>query len=986
MNERQSRHHHFHHTLSWVAVGVLVALLATGCGTRRRTISQEEIDRVAAVRDSLPQLEEEEERVEEAIADVEREVTPADSLDSIPSDSTALIPDTVATALADSLTDATQAIDSVVPDSLLSELRAPMDFSSGDSIVIYPKRNLVRMYGDGTVKYGNSNITGDYMEVKTDSGTIFSTYIDYPDSVGRERKYPKITTGQDEYEAKAMRYNVNTQRGYITDVITKQGEGYVVAEKTKRMDNSDLYMKDGKYSTCDNVEHPHYYIAMTQAKVRPAKDLVSGPVYLVVADVPLPVGLPFAFFPFTTKRSSGLLMPTYGEEGDRGFYLRNGGYYLALNDYVDLELTGDLYTKGSWGVTARSTYKRRYRYSGSVNASYLKTKRGDKIAGDYSESTDFRIAWSHQQDPKANPYRTFSANVNFSTSSYNHNDLNALYNQAVMGQNTKSSSISFSQRFPNSPWSITGSLDVTQRSQDSTIAVTLPNLSWSVSRLYPFKRKKAVGKERWYEKISLSYSGQLRNSITTKESQLLKTNILRDWRNGVNHSVPVSATFDLFNYFKVTPSINYNERWYGSRVTKAYDPDKDAVVPVDTTMGFNRVYDFRASLALSTTVYGFFKPMSWVPWVGKNVEMIRHRMEPSISLNYQPDFADPKFGYWEHLRYISRDGRRLEQWYSPYDGQLFGVPGRGKSGSVSFSVNNNVEAKLAAKSDSVKAKKVSLIDNLSLSTSYNFAADSFRWSDFQASVALRFSKDFTLRLGGSFDPYMWDYYEYDGSIVPYRVDKLRITNGKGIGWFRGTSTSFSYNLNPQSLRDLLGKVGLRKKEDDGGGDNTGGGGPGGPGGNDPGPNPGSGGAGGEGGSLFGSHDSGLEYDRYGYSKNVIDWNLGFNYSLTMGQGPFIPERKEFSYKFSQDLSLNGTLNVTKNWHFNFSANYNFQLGKITNMSCNVQRDLHCWTMRASFIPVGPYKSYNFSIAVDASILQDLKYQESSHPQRTNPWY
>ena len=979
-----------HHFLSypyrtWITLSILVGLLVTGCGVHRRSITPEEVAKVAAARDSLPAREETTEVATDSIpSDSLETVTELrDSLDRTTEPADSILREKQSEEIGDTIpTDSLQR-DSVVPDSLLSELKAPMDFTSNDSIAIYPKRNIVRMYGEGTINYGDNKITGDFMEMKTDSGTIFSTYIDYPDSLQKERHYAKITIGQDEYEAKSMRYNVKTQRGYITDVITKQGEGYVVAQKTKRMENSDLYMKDGKYSTCENHEHPHYYIAMTEAKVRPAKDLVSGPVYLVVADVPLPIGLPFAFFPFTTKRSSGLLMPTYGEEGDRGFYLRNGGYYLALNDHVDLELTGDLYTKGSWGLTGRSTYRRRYRHSGSVNASYLKTKRGDRIAGDYSESTDFRIAWSHQQDPKADPYRTFSANVNFSTSSYNHNDLNALYNQAMMGQNTKSSSISFSRRFPNSPWSITGSVDITQRSQDSTVAVTLPNLSWSASRIFPFKRKKAVGKERWYEKISLSYSGQLRNSITTKENELFKKNIIKDWRNGVNHSIPVSASFDLFNYFKVTPSVSYNERWYSSRVTQAYDPEKDNIVPVDTTYGFNRVYDFRASLALSTTVYGFFKPMSWVPWAGKNVEMIRHRMEPSISLNYQPDFADPKFGYWEHLQYISRDGRPLDRWYSPYDGQLFGVPGRGKSGSVSLSVSNNVEAKLAAKSDSVQARKISLIDNLSFSTSYNLAADSFRWSDFQANIALRFTKDFTLRLGGSFDPYIWDYYEYDGKVVPYRVDKLRIAEGKGIGWFRGTSTSFSYNLNPTTLRELLGKVGLRRKDEKEGDDDSD---------NSTGteqrPRGGSGNSpdGGGGGSLFSSGQSDLEYDAYGYSKNVIDWNLGFNYSLTMGQGPFDPKIREFTYKFSQDLSFNGNLSVTKNWHFNFSANYNFQLNKITNMSCNLQRDLHCWSMRASFIPVGPYKSYNFSIAVDASLLQDLKYQESSHPQRTNPWY
>lgn len=873
--------------------------------------------------------------------------------------------------------------DTVPADSLLSELKTPMEFVSNDSIVILPRQKYVRMYGHAQVKYQDQQLEGDYMEMQTDSGNLYSTYIDYPDSLEKERIYAKIQSGENEaYEAKSIRYNINTSRGYITDVITQQGEGYVTAARTKRMENSDLYMEDGKYSTCEDHDHPHFYISLTKAKVRPQKDLVSGPLYLVIADVPLPIGLPFAFFPFTTTRSSGFIMPTYGDEMDRGFYLRNGGYYLAINDYVDLQVTGDLYTKGSWGLSARSSYRKRYRYSGAIDGSYLVTKRGDKVAGDFSESKDFRIAWTHQQDPKADPYRTFSANVNFSTSSYNHNDLNALYNQAIMGQNTKSSSISFSQRFPNSPWSISGSMDVAQRSQDSTVNVTLPNLSISMSRIYPFKRKKQVGGDRWYEKISISYSGQLRNSIQTKESRLLKSNFLRDWRNGMSHQIPVSASFDLFDYFKLTPSFNYSERWYTQRVQQAYDPELNKVVPVDTTLGFYRVYDFSASLSLSTTLYGFFKPL---PFLGDYVNMIRHRMEPTVSINYRPDFGNPRYGYWEELNYISTDGRRVETQYSPYGGQLFGVPGRGKSGSIGISVNNNLEAKVKAKGDSVEFKKVSLIESLSLATSYNLAADSFQWSDISASISLRLTKDFTLRLSGQFDPYTYDYHEHDNRIVPYRVDKLRAFTGKGLGRLRGTSTSFSYTLNPKTLSELLSRVGLGKKTDKNNDEDTDTAPP-----DDALPSRQTGQAASEGTSLFAnSGRDDLEYDSYGYSKNNIDWSLGFNYNLSLGWGgpeDFDTVKKEFRYKLRHDLSFNGNLNFTKNWRFNFSANYNFDLNKITNMSCNISRDLHCWTMTASFIPVGPYKSYNFTIAVKSQLLQDLKYLESSHPRRRNLWY
>lgn len=917
-----------------------------------------------------------------------------EKIDTLSRDTTAKRPEADSTLVRKQVSDALGTKkDSLSGDSILSELKSTMHFRSNDSVVIMPNRNLVRMYGDAGVEYEKQTLGGDYMHFQTDSGLIYSTYIDYPDSLKKEKVYAKISQGeQDQYEAKSILYNIKTSRGYITDVLTQQGEGFVTAEKTKRMENSDLFLENGRYTTCDDHEHPHFYIALTKAKVRPQKDIVTGPAYLVISDVPLPVGLPFAFFPFSTQRSSGFIMPTYGDEMDRGFYLRNAGWYFAINDYVDLQVTGDIYTKGSWGANARSSYRKRYKYSGALDASYIVTKRGDKLAGDYSVAKDFRIAWNHSQDPKANPFTTFSANVNFSTSSYNHNDLNALYNQAVMGQNTKSSSISFSHRFPNSPWSISGSMDIAQRSQDSTVNVTLPNLSITMSRIYPFKRKVQVGKDRWYEKISLSYSGQFRNSFQGKESRLFSKQFLRDWRNGMSHSIPVSASFDLFDYLKITPSLNYQERWYTSKVDRAYDPALGRVAPVDTTFGFYRVYDFNASVALSTTLYGFYKPL---PFLGDKVNMIRHRMEPSISLNYRPDFGQPRWGYWQELNYVDNSGREVRGYYSPFENQMFGVPGQGKSGSMSISVNNNVEAKVKAKGDSVEFRKISLIESLSLGTSYNFAADSFRWSDISAALSLRLTDQFTLRLSGSFDPYYYDYHEYDGRISPYRVNRLRILNGRGLGRFRGTSTSFSYTLSPKAIKDLVGRFTgkdrdkeKKDKENEGPPDNfrdrfgT----------DTNGPIPPAGmplprGEEGSGGSLFaGSGKDDMELDRYGYVKSTLDWSLSFNYNLSLGWGEFNPAIKEYDYRWHQDLSFNGNFSMTKNWRFNFSANYNFDLKKITNMSCNVTRNLHCWSMTASFIPLGPYKSYNFTISVNSQLLKDLKYLENSHPRRRNDWY
>lgn len=868
-------------------------------------------------------------------------------------------------------------------------LDAPVNFESADSIVIYPRENFVRMFGKASVKFKQQTLEGDYMHMKTDSGTVYSTYIDYPDSLKKEKLYAKIQDGEQTYEAKSITYNFNSQRGYITDVITKQGEGYITAGKTKRMENEEMFMEGGKYSTCDNHSHPHFYIALTKAKVRPEKNLVSGPIYLVFADVPIPfIFLPFAFFPFTQSKTSGVIPPTYGDELDRGFYLRNGGYYFSINDYVDLELTGDIYTKGSWGLNARSTYNKRYAFRGGFNASYLVTVRGDKVAGDFSKTTDFRIAWNHSQDAKANPYRTLSANVNFSTSSYNHNNLNGLYNQAILGENTKSSSVAFTQRFPNSPFSITGSIDITQRSRDSAIAITAPNLSVSMSRIYPFKRKKAAGKERWYEKISVSYSGQLRNSIDTKENKVLKSNLIKDWRNGVNHSIPISASFDLFNYFKISPSFNYTERWYTSKIERAYDPALGREVMTDTIYGFNRVYDYNTSLSLSTTVYGFWQPLPFIPLLGKWVSMIRHRIDPSISLSYRPDFGDPKYGYWRRLSYITPKGEIIDRPYSPYQHQLFGVPGQGKSGSVSISVNNNIEAKIRDSKDSTAFKKISIIDGLSLSTSYNMAADSFQWSDLSASLRLRLSQTFTLALSGGFDLYTMDYYERDGQIIPHRVNKLRALNGRGLGRLRSTGASFSYNITPQTIGKLVSLFTGNKESDQdtssGGGSSMGGSSAM---SNDPStssPNTG-------GSSLFNTQDHSLgEYDADGYLKNNMSWNLGFNYSMSLGQdlSKFDTRTKEYKYKLTHDLSFNGQFSPTKNWNFNFSANYNFELKKITNMTCNITRDLHCWSMTASFIPLGPFKSYNFSIAVKSSLLQDLKYRQSNTPRynTTERWY
>lgn len=873
---------------------------------------------------------------------------PADTLLAQPADSLALANDSV-------------------PEKKAG-LDAPVTYQATDSMVM-TAGNWAYLYGEGDVKYQNIELQSELIEMNLDSSMVYAKFG--LDSIGDEFGYPLFKEGEQQYESKTMRYNFKSKKGYITDVITQQGEGYVTAGRTKKMEGDVLNMVGGRYTTCDEHEHPHFYIQMTKAKVRPKKNIVTGPVYLVLEDVPLyPLGLPFCFFPFSSTYSSGIIMPTFGDESTRGFYLREGGYYFALSDYMDLAVLGEIYTKGSWGLSAKSQYKKRYKYSGNFNASYLVTKLGDKGLPDYSLSKDFKIQWTHTQDPKANPNLTFSASVNFATSSYDRNNTNSLYNGDI-NNNTTSSSVNITKRFPNSPFTISGTMNVNQVKRDSSISLTLPSLTVTMTKIFPFKRKKPIGKERWYEKIAMSYTGTFSNSITTKENQLLKSNLVKDWKNGAQHKIPVSATFQLFNYINITPQFDYTERWYTSKITQEYDPQQQRMVARDTTYNFYRVYDFSGSISASTTLYGFFKPL---PFLGNKVEMIRHRFEPSVSFSAAPDFASSRFGFYEHYVYQDANGNDQEYIYSPFSHNMYGVPGQGKQGNVSFQLNNNLEMKVRSDKDSTGFKKISLIDKLSLGMSYNLAADSFQWSDLSASIRLKLSKSYTLNLSGMFDTYT---YNENGQ----RLDIPRWKAGKGIGRLRSTSTSFSYTFNNDTFKKLFGK------KDEG----TSGTGASATGqeGTDPGVGPTDGEATGEeaaGSRLLGKKKDTGEYDSDGYLVGNIPWSLSFSYSLSLGYGTFNREKREYDYRLTNSLSFNGNIQPTKNWTFNFNATYDFDAKKISYMTCNISRNMHCWQMTASFVPVGPYKSYSFSVSVSSSLLKDLKYDKRSNYRDGQDWY
>ena len=614
--------------------------------------------------------------------------------------------------------------------------------------------------------------------------------------------------------------------------------------------------------------------------------------------------------------------------------------------------------------------------------SYLVTKTGERdIAGDFTQSNDFRINWTHSQDAKANPNETFSASVNYSTSSYNHNSLSTLYNPMVSGQNTKNSSINYSRTFAGTPFRLSASIDATQTSADSMVTMSLPNISISMNRIYPFKRKKRVGAERWYEKISLSYSGQFRNSISTKEYRLFKANLIRDWQNAFSHNIPISASYKILDYIDLTLSANYNERWYTYKSHKRYDPTTNSTV-YEREYGFNRVFDFSTSASLNTTLYGFYKP--WKLF-GDKVQMIRHRVTPRIGVSYTPDFGARMWGYYETLDYVDKDGRARQEIYSRYgDNHLFGAPGRGKSASINFGLDNNLEMKVRHKTDSVEEyKKISLIDNFSLSSSYNLAADSFQLADINASISIRLSQSLNINLSGSFDPYLYGHTtDGNGYVTPHRVNKLRIFNGKGFGSLRGTGTSFSYTLNNQTFEKIkslfTGKKNKKDKDKESESDSIQG--------NPNGPSP-------DGKdtsladmaakkqarkSLFENNDDEGEYDADGYLKVSIPWNISFSYGVNLNRTTFDPRRDEYNYGLTHSLMFSGSIQPTKNWSFNFNASYDFLAKRIANMTIGISRDLHCWTLSANAIPFGPYRSYSITIGVKSSMLHDVKWDKHGY--------
>ena len=867
--------------------------------------------------------------------------------------------------------------DSIRADSVMrarsNGIDAPVKYSAEDSIVYDAASGTAYLYGNSKVDYENMKLASDKVHMNLDNSTVRATGTADSTAEGGIKGKPVFTMGKDEYQSDTMAFNFKSKKGLIKGIYTEQQDGFLSGEVGKRDSTGAVFLQHGRYTTCDKP-HPDFYIALSRAKVRPGKDVVFGPAYLVVADVPLPLAIPYGFFPFSKKYSSGFIMPSYGDESDRGFYLRDGGYYFAISDKWDLKLIGEIYTKGSWGVSAASNYRKRYRYSGSFLFSYQDSKTGDKGLPDFAEQESFKIQWNHRQDPKANPYSSLAASVNFATSSYERNNLNSMYNPQTLTQSTRTSSVSWSTGFSSIGLSLSATTNLAQNMRDSSIQITLPDLNISLSRFYPFKRKHLVGKERWYEKISMSYTGQLANSISTKEDKLLHSNLIKDWKNAFQHTIPVQANFTLFNYINVTPSFNFTDRMYSKKVTRGWDNTLQKEVVRDTTYGFHNVYNWSMSVGASTKLYGF-----WVPnrkLFGDKIQAIRHVITPQVSFSYAPNFGARRYGYYDSYQYTDASGNVKLIEYSPYQDELYSVPGKYKTEMISWDVSNNIEMKVKSDKDTTGYKKISIIDELGASMSYNAAADYHRWSDLSMRLRLKWWKNYTFSLNAQFATYA---YELDANGKPYVGNHTEWGYGR-LPRFQGMSQNFSFTLNPEKLKKWFGRKDDKdddKVSVDSDGPDT---------------------------NIESNMDDDLEKGKYaakkkrgniaetdddGYMSFNMPWSLTIGYGITMREntaGRFNTKTMRYPYKFTQTLNFSGNIRISDGWNINFSSGYDFENHAMSMTTASLSRDLHCFNMSASVV-LAPYTSYNFTFRCNAATLTDaLKYDKRSGITNAVQWY
>lgn len=826
-------------------------------------------------------------------------------------------------------------IDTVSIDTVNSKDGGQIDldvvYSALDSVIFGRSNKKVFLYKGAKVTYGAMTLEADYIEFDMSTNIVYAKGM--PDSTGKIVGKPVFKDEVQNFEGGQLRYNFKTRKGIIEAVRTEQDGGYLHAEKTKKDEYGHIHIKDGKYTTCD-AEHPHFYVALTKAVSIPGEKIVSGPAYIVFADIPLPIGLPFGFFPNTTTNTSGLLIPQYGEEARKGFYLRNGGYYFAISEYVDLTLTGDIYTNGTWGLRAGTNYRKRYKFSGSFNGRIYKNINGEKGLDDYSKSSDYSIMWTHSQDGKANPNQRFSASVNLSTSTFDQNHSRVLDNALT---NTKSSSISFQKSWPASPFNLSASANHSQNSNTGAVNLNLPKVALNMSRIYPFRSKNSTGKGGFWEDIQLSYNSSIDNRISTVDTLLFTNAVWSDMKNGFKHTIPVTWNFKPKRLKNITfsPNLSYNGVAYTERYQKSwemvYHEKEDSTYyseVTDTIKGLTYAHSYYPSISASFSpkIYGMYQFRE-----GSKIQAIRHVMSPSVSFSYIPDVSSIVPEYYRDL--YDENGEKIKT-YSIYEGAIYGTPTLGRSSkTMSFALRNNIEAKVRSETDTTKEmKKVKILDNLNFSTNMNFDDSiKFRPISFNGNTSV-FNNKINLSFRGNMDPYAVDSMNRRINVSEYSK------SGKLV---RITSAGMTMGM---SLKGGSGKSIDETEIPDGGIVDE------------------------EPGVIRDEYDA-FNEDYYGeYVDFSIPWDLRVDYSLNYTKTANDP-------RIIQTIRLNGGFSLTPKWKITAATGYDFKLSKITTSNMSIYRDLHCWEMKLTAVPFGKYKSFNFQVNAKSSLLQDLKYNK-----------
>lgn len=816
-----------------------------------------------------------------------------------------------------------------------TQLEAPAFSMARDSVVedFRNGRTLLYYYGDVKVTYDNMEITSEYMEYNADTKTVFATGI--IDSTGVMQGKPVMKEGNNNYEMESVYYNFTSRKARINNMVTQDEQGFLHGTTLKKMPDNSINIKGGKYTTCD-AEHPHFYLHMTNAKITSDEDgnvgqTIFGPSYVVIEDVPTPIVVPFGFVPKRPERSGGLLIPSYGEEVARGFFLRDLGYYFVFGDYLDFSVTGDIYSLGSWSIKGTARYKNRYKYNGNLNVNYSKNVTGERGSADYQESGDFSIRWSHTQDPKKRPGTSFSASVNFSSPTNNRFNSRSV-DEALQSQT--SSSISYAKTFAGTPFNLSINLLHSQNNRDSSYALTLPNLTFTMSRINPFQRKERIGKKRFYEDISISYNTAFQNKLTFKASQFGKPEFWDDYKTGMQHNFAIGLpSFTLLKYLNFTPTVSYGMNWHFMSETRTFDPARQKVVSEMSKpfSEFGITQSYSGGISMSTRIYGMFnfKP------TGK-LRVIRHMMTPSLSFGYHPELGTRANGFVT-LDYTDSLGREHSVEYNKYSRSVYGPPSKGRTAAISFSLGNNLEAKVFNKKDTTEngeLKKVKLIDNLSLSGSYNFLADSMRLSNINVTLSTSIFEKLGINANAMFDPYAVN--EHGERINTFNVVKTgnlaRLTNAS-------FSTSYSFNGGgDKSKNDAYQLI----YED----------------------------------PLTGEYiPGGWVY----YMEPEIPWSVNLNYSFSYNKSyTYANEQLNVNHNFTQTLGFSAQVKLTKDFSINIRSGLDLMKFRLTTTQLSATYDLHCFQISFSWVPNGQWESWSFRIAAKASALADLlQYTKNS---------